>query len=68
VEEALREPGTLLRLFGKPEAHRSRRMGVVVASGRTTDEARDKAKRAAAKVKVVGDAVAAPTRPVAALR
>jgi phosphoribosylglycinamide formyltransferase 2 len=56
VEEALREPGTLLRLFGKPAAHRNRRMGVVVASGRTTDEARDKAKRAAARVKVVDGA------------
>lgn len=53
VEEALAEPGTLLRLFGKPAAHRNRRMGVVIASGATTDEARDKAKRAAAKVTVV---------------
>src|SRR5688572_3585879 len=60
VEEALKEPGTLLRLFGKPVAHKNRRMGVVVASGKTTDEARETAKRAAAKVKVVG----LPARPV----
>ncbi|HEX2065772.1 MAG TPA: formate-dependent phosphoribosylglycinamide formyltransferase [Candidatus Thermoplasmatota archaeon] len=54
VEAALEEPGTQVRLFGKPSAHRNRRMGVVVASGETTDEAREKAKRAAAKVRVVG--------------
>lgn len=53
VEAALAEPGTLLRLFGKPAAHKNRRMGVVVAPGRTTDEARERAKRAAAKVRVV---------------
>ncbi|MCA1811005.1 MAG: formate-dependent phosphoribosylglycinamide formyltransferase [Halobacteriales archaeon] len=53
VEEALAEPGTQLRLFGKPAAHRNRRMGVVIASGETTDEARERAKRAAAKVKVL---------------
>ena len=53
VEDALREPGTQLRLFGKPAAHKNRRMGVVVASGTTTDEARAKAKRAAAQVKVM---------------
>ncbi len=53
VEAALAEPGTLLRLFGKPAAHKNRRMGVVVASGKTTAEARERAKRAAAKVRVL---------------
>lgn len=53
VEEALAEPGTKVRLFGKPKAYRNRRMGVVVATGRTTDEAREKAKRAAECVRVV---------------
>lgn len=53
VEDCLKEPGTLLRLFGKPAAHKNRRMGVVIASGKTTDEARMLAKRAAAKVRVV---------------
>lgn len=56
VEAALREPGTLLRLFGKPVAHRNRRMGVVIAPGRTTDEARERAKRAAACITVVDGA------------
>ena len=55
VEAALAEPGVQIRLFGKPVAHRNRRMGVVVAPGKTTDEAREKAKRAAAKVTVVCD-------------
>jgi phosphoribosylglycinamide formyltransferase 2 len=53
VEEALEEPGTQLRLFGKPAAHRNRRMGVVIASGETTDEARERAKRAAGKIRVL---------------
>ncbi len=53
VEAALAEPGVLLRLFGKPVAHPKRRMGVVVAPGKTTDEARERAKRAAAKVRVL---------------
>jgi phosphoribosylglycinamide formyltransferase 2 len=65
VEDALREPGTLLRLFGKPAAHRNRRMGVVVASGRTVEEARETARRAAAKVRVVP---AAPRQAMAASR
>jgi len=53
VADALAEPGTQLRLFGKPAAHRNRRMGVVVASGRDVAEARERARRAAAKVRVV---------------
>lgn len=58
IEDALREPGTQLRLFGKPVAHKNRRMGVVVASATTTDEAREKAKRAAGKVKVMPGGIA----------
>jgi phosphoribosylglycinamide formyltransferase 2 len=65
VEAALAEPGALLRIFGKPSAHRNRRMGVVVAPGRTTDEARAKAKALAAKVKVVEGTRAAPLAAVA---
>lgn len=56
VEAAMAEPGIQVRLFGKPTAHPKRRMGVVVAPGRTTDEARERAKRAAAKVRVVDGA------------
>ncbi len=53
VEQALAQPGTQIRLFGKPKAHKNRRMGVVIASGKTTGEARRRAKAAAGKVRVV---------------
>ena len=53
VADALNVPGTDLRLFGKPESFKKRRMGVVVATGTDTDEARQRAKRAASKVKPV---------------
>ena len=48
VEQALAEPDTQLRLFGKPEVRGKRRMGVTLARGAALDEARDKARRAAA--------------------
>jgi phosphoribosylglycinamide formyltransferase 2 len=50
VEQALTEPDTQLRLFGKPEVRGKRRMGVTLARGATLEEARDKARRAAAAV------------------
>jgi len=53
VDEALRVPQSDLRLFGKPEAFTRRRMGVALANGATTDEARSRAKLVAAKVKPV---------------
>jgi phosphoribosylglycinamide formyltransferase 2 len=53
VEEALAVPGSDLRLFGKPESFVKRRMGVALARGSNTDEARQRAKSAAAKVKPV---------------
>ena len=53
VDEALRIPGTDLRLFGKPVAYKTRRMGVALASGEDTDQARQRAKSAAALVKPV---------------
>ena len=53
LEEALAIPRTDLRLFGKPEAFVKRRMGVVVANGANTDEARERAKDAAGRVKPV---------------
>ena len=55
VAEALNVPGTDLRLFGKPESFKTRRMGVVVATGADTDEARQRAKLAAGKVQPVVD-------------
>ncbi len=51
VAEALSVPRSDLRLFGKPEAFKKRRMGVAVANGKDTDEARQRAKLAASKVK-----------------
>jgi phosphoribosylglycinamide formyltransferase 2 len=50
VDAALDEAGTELRLFGKPESFVKRRMGVALARDENVDAARDKAKRAAAKV------------------
>ncbi len=53
VAEALAVPESDLRLFGKPESFVKRRMGVAVAIGKDTDEARTRAKLAASKVKPV---------------
>jgi phosphoribosylglycinamide formyltransferase 2 len=49
---ALGQPGTELRLFGKPELDGRRRMGVALAGGDSVDTARDKARAAAAAVRV----------------
>ena len=49
-EEALSEPDTQLRLFGKPEVQGERRMGVCLAKGSTIEEARAKANKAAASI------------------
>jgi phosphoribosylglycinamide formyltransferase 2 len=53
VEEALGVPSSELRLFGKPESFVKRRMGVALARGADTEEARLRAKSAASKVKPV---------------
>jgi len=50
VDEALRVPQSDVRLFGKPESFTRRRMGVALANGKDTDEARERAKLAASKV------------------
>jgi phosphoribosylglycinamide formyltransferase 2 len=52
VARALAEPGTDLRLFGKPESFVKRRMGVGLASADTVDAAREKALRVSAAVTV----------------
>ena len=52
VADALSEPGTDLRLFGKPESFAKRRMGVALATADDIDAARAKARDAAAKVRV----------------
>lgn len=53
VEAALKAEGTTLRIFGKPEVKGHRRMGVMLATGKTVAEARKKAAAAAKKIKVV---------------
>lgn len=53
VAEALTVPRSDLRLFGKPESFKKRRMGVAVANGENIEEARQRAKLAASKVKPV---------------
>ncbi len=49
--EALKVPGSELRLFGKPESFVKRRMGVALARAATIEEARANAKCAASAVK-----------------
>mgnify|MGYP002148300735 CR=1 FL=1 len=51
VDEALRLPGTELRLFGKPESFVKRRMGVALARHAEVEVARQRAKQAAACVR-----------------
>ena len=53
IDEALREPGTDLRLFGKPESFAKRRMGVALARDGDVEVARGKAKGVAGKVRPV---------------
>ena len=53
VADALQVPDSDLRLFGKPESFTRRRMGVALANGNDTDEARSRAKDCAARVKPV---------------
>ena len=52
LDKALTEPDTSIRLFGKPEVAGKRRMGVALARGTDTDNARDKANASAAAVDV----------------
>ena len=52
LEEALAQPGTQLRLFGKPELQGRRRMGVALALGGSIEDAREKARTAASSIKV----------------
>jgi len=50
LAEALTQPDTQLRLFGKPEVNGERRMGVCLAIGESIEEARKKANGAAGKI------------------
>ncbi|NJC41547.1 phosphoribosylglycinamide formyltransferase 2 [Brevundimonas alba] len=53
VDEALSVPTADLRLFGKPESYERRRMGVATARGDTVEQARERAREAASKVRPV---------------
>jgi phosphoribosylglycinamide formyltransferase 2 len=55
VADALSEPDVDVRLFGKPDSRPYRRMGVALAKGNDIQEARDKAVRAASKIKIVDE-------------
>jgi phosphoribosylglycinamide formyltransferase 2 len=52
VAEALAEPDTQLRIFGKPEVKGRRRMAVTLARDADTGTARAKAVRAAGHLRV----------------
>ena len=52
LERVLEEPGTQMRIFGKPEIKGHRRMGVILATADTLEEARAKADRAYDKLRV----------------
>ncbi len=55
VDNALAVPGTDIRLFGKPESFKRRRMGVAVAHAETIEQARENARTAASRVKPVSN-------------
>ncbi|MDE6095936.1 MAG: formate-dependent phosphoribosylglycinamide formyltransferase [Muribaculaceae bacterium] len=52
LEQVLSEPGVQIRIFGKPEVHGHRRMGVILATAATVEEARAKASRAYDALKI----------------
>ncbi len=52
LEKALLVKTSEVRLFGKPTTRKYRRMGVALARGKNTDEARKKAKQVADKIKI----------------
>ncbi len=53
LDQVLAEPGTQIRIFGKPEIHGHRRMGVILSTAPTLEEARAKALRAHNALRVV---------------
>ncbi|MCG9745416.1 formate-dependent phosphoribosylglycinamide formyltransferase [Shewanella sp. Isolate8] len=55
MAQALVEPNTQLRLFGKPDIDGRRRLGVGLARGESIDNAIDKALKVAAQVEVLLD-------------
>ena len=52
LDQALLAPDTQLRLFGKPEVHGQRRMGVALGRADSIEEAREKANEVVSKVNI----------------
>lgn len=52
LDKVLEEPGTAMRIFGKPRVKGHRRMGVILATADSLEEARAKARRAYDKLAV----------------
>lgn len=52
LDKVLEEPGVQMRIFGKPEVKGHRRMGVILATADTVEEARAKAERAYDKLQI----------------
>ena len=52
LDQALSQPDTQLRLFGKPQVSGQRRMGVALARGDSIDQAREKANAVSSAVSV----------------
>lgn len=52
IEDVLSDPQVNIRLFSKPEIDGERRLGVVLATGKDTAEARGRAAAAVAKIKI----------------
>jgi phosphoribosylglycinamide formyltransferase 2 len=55
VVDALNVPQSDIRLFGKPESFKRRRMGVVLTNGTDTNQARERAKLAVSRVIPIKD-------------
>lgn len=53
IDKVLEEPGVQMRIFGKPEVRGHRRMGVILATADSVEEARAKAERAYDKLNVI---------------
>jgi phosphoribosylglycinamide formyltransferase 2 len=64
VARALALPETDVRLFGKPEGYRNRRLGVVVATADTVEQARATVAEAAGLISVVDSEAIPVSRPV----
>lgn len=52
LDKVLAEPGTQMRIFGKPEVHGHRRMAVILATDSTLEAARAKAENALDKLEI----------------